>query len=334
MNVVLCALLALAACGGPQEAAEESTTTAPMPATTEASGPDTTVAEPVSTSSTVAPGATSTTGVSADDDGTDSLLASLDGDAEITSGRIEGSIEMTGLDDSTSGVSEATILFSTSFDSTTGDSSFSMDMSSLMGGAEPDPEDPFAGMAAGFLGEMEMRQIGDTAYVKFPFFTAMFGAETDWVSMPADEGDEFTSDFEAVPTDPNEFIDQFDEAGASVEVVGTETVNGVDATHYRVLLDMDAMDLSAAEQAELAESGVLTAGEVPLDLWISSDGYMVRMVMEIDGTGMDVPPEEQFETMTMRYDFFDINATVVIEPPPASDVTPMEELEGAFGFDQ
>jgi hypothetical protein len=38
--------------------------------------------------------------------------------------------------------------------------------------------------------------------------------------------------------------------------------------------------------------------------------------------------------MTMRYDVFDVNDSLVIEAPPASDVTPVEDLEGAFGFDQ
>jgi hypothetical protein len=67
---------------------------------------------------------------------------------------------------------------------------------------------------------------------------------------------------------------------------------------------------------------------IPLDLWISDDGFMVRMIMEIDGSGIDAPPEESFDTMTLRYDFFDMNGEVVIEEPPASQVTAIEDLEG------
>lgn len=324
-----CALLVLAACGSPQDqAAEESTTTSSTETslvTSTTSVPDTTVPEPTTT--TTSPN---------DDDGAgdaESLLSSLDASTEITSGRIEGSIEMTGLDDSTTGVSEGVILFSSSFDATTGDSSFLMDMSSLIGSIETDETDPFGQMAAGMFSDIEFRQIGDTAYVRFPLFTAMFGAETEWVSMSADEGDDFASDFETFPADPNELIATFDEQGASVEVVGNEAVNGVDAIHYRVSLDTDAMELTAEEQAELAESGIFASGVIPLEIWISEDGYMVRMIMEIDGSGMDALADEQFETMTLRYDLFDVNGDVVIEPPPASQVTSMEELEGAFSFD-
>lgn len=322
-----CALLVLAACGSPQDQATEQSTTSSTEtslATSTTSVPDTTVPEPTTT--TTFP----------NDDGandTESLLSSLDASTEITSGRIEGSIEMTGLDDSTTGVSEGVILFSSSFDAATGDSSFLMDMSSLVGSIETDETDPFGQMAAGMFSDIEFRQLGDTAYVRFPLFTAMFGAETEWVSMPAEEGDDFASDFETMPADPNELIATFDEQGASVEVVGNEAVNGVEAIHYRVSLDTDAMELTAEEQAELAESGIFANGVIPLEIWISEDGYMVRMIMEIDGSGMDAPTDEQFETMTLRYDLFDVNGDVVIEPPPASQVTSMEELEGAFSFD-
>lgn len=329
---LVCAVLLLAACGSPQDqASEETTTSSTADVATTTPAPDTTVAAPTTTTQP----STTTTGESPDSDGA-SLMAALDADSSITSGRVEGSIELSGLDEATAGISEATIRFSSSFDTVSGDNAFLMDMSSLTDSIETGEDDPFGGLAAGMFGEMEVRQIGDTAYVKFPFFTAMFGAETEWVSMPADEGADFASDFETFPTDPTDLMENFDEAGATIEVVGTETVNGVEATHYQVSLDIDEMDLSAAEKAELGDSGLVTTGTVPLDIWISDDGFMVRMIMVIDGTGMDVPPEEAFDSMTMRYDVFDINGDVDIVAPPASDVTPMEDLEGAAfgGFDQ
>lgn len=314
--------LVLAACGTPQNESPTTTTSAPAETTTTEPAP--------STTTTTA--ATTTTAPEAEGDG--SLMASLDAESTVTSARVEGTIEMTGLDDSTTGVSEAVILFSSAFDTATGDSEFLMDMSSFMDSVEVEGDDPFADVAAGMLSEIAFRQIGDTAYVKFPFFTAMLGSETEWVSMPADEGDAFASDFETFPTDPTELIDNFDEEGASIEEVGTETVNGVEATHYRIMLDPEAMDLSAEEEAELADSGVLTTGTIPMDIWISEEGYLARMIMVIDATELDPASGEDFETMTMTYDVFDVNAGVVIEEPPADQVTSMEDLEGGFDFDQ
>lgn len=313
--------LALAACGTPQS--DPTTTTSSAPA-------ETTTTEPApSTTTTTA----ATTTTAPDAEGDSSLLASLDAESTITSARVEGSFEMTGLDDATTGVSEGVILFSSAFDTETGNSEFLMDMSSFMDSVDIEEDEPFADVAAGMFSEIAFRQVGDTAYVKFPFFTAMLGSETEWVSMPADEGDAFASDFETFPTDPSEIIENFDEEGASIDEVGTETVNGVEATHYRITLDPQAMDLSAEEEAELADSGVLTTGTIPMDIWISDEGYMARMVMVIDGTGLDSASGEDFETMTMTYDVFDVNAGVVIEEPPADEVTPMADLEGAVDLD-
>ncbi|MFP3883386.1 MAG: hypothetical protein ACLFRT_05010 [Actinomycetota bacterium] len=314
--------LALAACGTSQNESPTTTTSAPA---------ETTTTEPESSTTTTA---AITTTTASEADGESSLLASLDAESTISSARVEGSFEMTGLDDSTTGVSEGVIVFSSAFDTETGDSEFVMDMSSFMDSVEIEDDDPFADVAAGMFNEIAFREVGDTAYVKFPFFTAMLGSETEWVSMPADEGDAFANDFETFPTDPSEIMENFDEEGASIEEVGTETVNGVEATHYRITLDPEAMDLSAEEEAELADSGILTTGVIPMDIWISEDGYMTRMVMVIDGTGLDSASGEEFETMTMTYNVFDVNAGVVIEEPPADQVTPMEDLEGAFDLEQ
>jgi hypothetical protein len=318
---LLCTALTLAGCGTPQQEAGED------PAPTTIAAPVETTSTTMTTTTTTTHPATTTT-AKAGDDTAASILASLKTGTTITSGRIEGSIEMSGLDQATAGVSEAVILFSTSFDTVSGNSSFLMDMSSLAGSIETDESDPFSGLAAGMLGEMELRQIGDRVFLKFPFFTGMLGSDTDWVSMPADQGQEFTSGFDTMPTDPNEVLGDFADAGATVEDLGVETVNGVETTHYRISLDTEEMDLTPTEEADLKASGLFVDGVIPLDLWISDDGFMVRMIMEIDGSGIDAPPEESFDTMTLRYDFFDMNGEVVIEEPPASQVTAIEDLEG------
>lgn len=321
--------LLVAACGSP--AVREATTTTEPPVATSAPATTTTTAATTTTTQS-----TTTTGAGTSDLG--ALMASLqESEAELTSARIEGSIEMTGMNEELTGLSEVVIVFGTAFDSVTGNASFLMDMSSLADSVDLQDleasEDPFAGMAAAFLGEIEFRQIDDRVFLKFPFFTAMFGAETDWISMPAEEGGEFTTSFETVPSDPSEVLKAYEGAAATIENLGMETVNGVEATHYRISLNAEEMELTAEERAELEASGLFADGMIPMDIWVSEEGYTVRMVLEIDGSGIDAPPEEQFETMRMVYDMFDINQPVVIEPPPAADVTDIEDLEGSFfGF--
>lgn len=330
-RAVLTALvLIVTACGG------STGTQDPAPSSNDAlaASTTTTMARTTTTAGSSTTTATSDTLLQSSGSQLRVVLASLEVEepTEITSARIEGSIEMTGLDEETSGVTEGVIRFATSFNTTTGDSSFLMDMSSMVPAVETDPDDPLAGMAAAFLGEIEFREIGERVFVKFPFFTAMLGAETEWISMPEEQGSEVSDDVEAVPQYPREILDAYEDASADIQEMGVETVNGVTATHYRVSLDAEAMDLSPREQAELEESGLFATGSIPMDLWVSEEGHLVRLLLEFDGSEIEAPPEEQFDRMVLRYDVFDINGDVVIEPPPFGEVTAVEDLEGLFGL--
>lgn len=311
-------------------AAEESGVSDDTATTTSAST-DTSPTTTVATETTAAQESTTTTTEppeSGDTSELAELLETLEANADIVSGRMEGVFEMTGLDVAEAGLSEISMVFSTAFDAESGNSSFIMDLSSLQGAIGSDPDDPFAGLAAGLAGTMEFRQIDDRVFVNSPFFGLMFGAETEWISMPAEDGAEFSSGFETVPSDPTEVIDAYDGADASVENLGAESVNGTEATHYRITFDTSAWidQLSADERAELEASGVFADGALPMDLWITAEGYLVRMIVEIDGS-MAESPSGEFETMTLRYDLFDINGDVTISEPPASDVTAIEDLD-------
>lgn len=324
--------VAVAACASPAP----TTTVAAQPTTTTAAAEPDTTSTSVATTTTAAPtttvDATTTTeapATQADSEELALLHAAFAASSEITSGRMEGLIEMTGLDPA-SGLTELSIPFGGAFDNTSGDFSFFMDMSSMAEAAGDELPPEFAAL----LGEMEVRQIGDRAYIKFGFFTMFLGAETEWLAMPADEGTSATQDFTmSSPTNPSEFLGSFEDAGATVEVIGVEAVNGVQATHYRAVFDVEALMASATpeERAQLEAQGPLPADFLPLDVWVSGDGLVVRFVMEIDGTAVESAPGESFDTMTMRYDLFDLNGNVTIEPPPAGDVTDIEDIEG-FGF--
>jgi hypothetical protein len=301
--------------------ASSSTTVAvatTMAASTTTDAPPTTVA-PTTTSAPV----TESSEITA-------LRAAFAASADVTSGRMEGSIEMTGLDPS-QGFTEMTIPFGGAFDNASGDFSFYMDMSGIAAAAGDEIPAEFGDL----FGEMEVRQIGETSYVKFPFFSMFLGAETPWISMPADEGDPTEGFTMTSPGNPTEILGSFEDAGATVEVVGSESVNGVDATHYRVVFDTESLFAEATpeERAELEAQGPIPIDELPMDVWISEDGLVVRFVMEIDGDSVETEPGESFGHMSMRYDMFELNSGVVIEPPPSAEVTDVEDLEFSFDFD-
>jgi hypothetical protein len=287
-----------------------TTTTTPAATTTRASAPATAVQEGGVSSQLAA------------------VRAAMAGTAEIRSARMEGLIEMTGIAD----VASVTISFpfSGAFDSVTGNSSFTMDLSSMAAvGGEEIPAD-----FADLFGEMEVREIDGTSYIRFPFFGMMFGAQTPWISAPADEGDSLASGFTfGQPDDPTGVLSDFENADAEVTELGREMVNGVDTTHYRVLFDTAKLldEASPEERERLEDRGFVPAGTLPTDIWISDDGYVVRYVMDVDGTAVAHGDGDEFERMVMRFDLLDINQPVQIVAPDLSEVTDISGLAGMFG---
>lgn len=329
LAIILLAIgMVAAACAEGEVSGDVTTTQSPVSSTTTVDDATTTTAPAASTTTTTTTDATkdAPTGEFAE------LVASLEATSRITSARVEGSIAIKGVDPD-AGPVDAEITFATAFDAASGDSSFSMDFSSLADAFPADPDDPMAAWAGGLFGELEFRQVGDMGYVRFPLLTEMVGADTEWVSMAPEQGAEFSSGFENMPSDPHELLDAYDGADATVEDLGVERVNGVDATHYRVTFDAARMvaEMTPDERAEFEASGLFADGVIPLDLWISDDGHLVRLVFSVDGSTVTAPEGEGFEEMTIRYDMFDINGNVTIEAPPAGSVTSVEDL-GAAGF--
>ena len=330
MGAVAIALVA-SACAAPAPggaADTESTTT--VTSASKSDDSTTTIAE----ATTTAPTTTSTATVEPGDrQELDSLVESLQISDAMISVRIEGSMVVTGLDPEEAGVADAEILFASALDAETGDSRFMMDMSSLPSVMNTSPDAP--GFDTALLGRFETRQIGDRVFLNFPFFTAMLGAETEWLSMPLEGSNQFTSGFDDFPSDPRTILDSYEGADASLETIGQEEVNGVTATHYRITLETDGFfeEMTTSEREAAGYSPFLAEGVVPLDLWMSDDRYVVRMVLEINADVVETPPDDEFGSFVMQFDMFDINEPVIVVEPPAQDVTAVEDLETVFDFD-
>jgi hypothetical protein len=87
------------------------------------------------------------------------------------------------------------------------------------------------------------------------------------------------------------------------------------------------------ERAELEAQGPLPFDELPMDLWIGADdGLIYKYVMDIDGSKVVTTPDESFERMVMVFEIYDYGADIVIEPPPADQITSSDELGGLFDF--
>ncbi len=308
-------------------AVTEPTSTTTVPATTTTAAPTTTLpptttAPPTTTvppTTTAPPTSTTQAGTAADAATAANVQAAVAASSAVTSGRMEGTFEIVGFEGA-EGPDSVTFGFAGAFDSTIPATSFVMDLSALAAalGDEIPPgfEDLFS--------ELELRQIGDMAWMRFPFFSQLLGVPTEWISIPA-EGASPTEDLiGSTPANPADLLGPFESGGATVLDAGLDPIRGFDTTRYVLVYDVDALvaDADPEELASLEELGPL-GDEVALDVWIDPDGVLHRFAMVFDSTTSDgeLIEDAAFERMTMRFDILDHNQPVEIQPPPPEDVS-------------
>jgi len=258
------------------------------------------------------------------------IQAAMDRTTMLAPARIEGLIEVVA-DDPDLGLIEISLPLSISYDAASGDGAMLMDFSSVANVLGDELPTEFAGVFDRF----EIRQIGDTAYLRFGLLNMMFGVETEWISMPIEEGQGFAQDFSngAGPTDPAAYLETLANAYGEVTEIGRETLRGVETTHYLAVFDIAALaEQDPAAFAELDAMGPIGLDALPIDIWIDDEGLVHRFLMELDGSTMsDLPSDDQFDSMRMQFDFSDYGGSVTIEQPPGDQVTDVDDLDNIFG---
>lgn len=309
--------LVIGACGGAETSSE---TTSPSSSTT--------TATTVESSSTTAATTTSTTAAEAGGAPSSSSLQafqqSLADTSAVQSFRMEGGISLTGIEGAP-GVSDFSLPMSGEFDTANGAFTMLMDLSGIaaVGGDEIDAQ------TASLFGEMEVRTIGNTAYMRSGFFS-LLGVTTEWVSMPAEDADATTTGLgTASPTNPMDLLAPFANADAEITEIGPETVRGVPTTHYQVVVDVQrlAEQVAPGELDSLQAQVPLPLTVLPMDFWIGADGLVYRYAITISGE--DVSAQDGgFGQMVLQFEMFDFGAPITITAPPASDVTDSTAIAG------
>jgi hypothetical protein len=325
--VATASLLFLTACGS--DAATTTTgATEPGAAQEDASNqPTETTAAPSTTTTT-----TTTTTPPADTAGGEglppALAAALTKTSEINSGRMEGSFEIIGAEGMPVGTS-LSLPFSGAFDNTAELFTFTMDMTGMAGelGGDIPPE------LADMFGVMEVRQIGETTYMSWPFFQFL-GVQTPWISTPTDESDSATAGFAAAtPGNPADFLSSFENTNATIEELGRETVRGVETTHFLATFDTEALlaEATPEEIAEMQAQGPIPFEELPMEIWIGDDGLVYRYSIDVSAEDIEASEGQGFERMLMIFEMFDWGEEINIEAPPADQVTDGADLDMLIG---
>ncbi|MFG2075598.1 LppX_LprAFG lipoprotein [Nonomuraea maritima] len=156
---------------------------------------------------------------------------------------------------------------------------------------------------------------GDTLYVKVSALQDLLGSSKPWIKVPLTE--------QGGSTEVRQLLDQIQRfdlgnmtqlvtASQDVKAVGTESVNGEDATHYSGTFPVDvAVQQLPADRQEQARKGLAELEDVAFDIWVAADGLPRKLAMN---------GSKQGATLDATLLFKDFNKAVSIEAPPADQV--------------
>jgi hypothetical protein len=104
-------------------------------------------------------------------------------------------------------------------------------------------------------------------------------------------------------------VGAFITAAKTVKLVGSDTINGVKATHYAVVVDISKLPADLPGKDSLVASGLTT---LPLDLYVDDQGRPIQVSEDFKVQG------QQVKSLVSVSDY---NKPVTVTAPPASQVS-------------
>lgn len=209
-------------------------------------------------------------------------------------------------------------------DFASGDSQVTIDFGGLFGSVMPSG--------------LEARSVDGVAYVHLP---AGLAAGKDWIAIDTRKlgvtpnGGGNTALGIGGTTNPTKILAYLEKISSSVDTVGTETIRGVETTHYHANIDfakvVNAEDVPPALHDALSQIDSMI-GTVPADVWIDGNGLLRRARFEMNfasfvsgatgASGASGPGP----TLTMQLDLYDFGTPVNVEAPPPDQVAHLPSL--------
>lgn len=178
---------------------------------------------------------------------------------------------------------------------------------------------------------------GNVFYMKFPLLSNLVPGGKPWIKFDVQKlGEEQGLDLSQLQQlnqgDPSQILGYLRGSG-SVEEVGPETIDGVETTHYKAVIDLDKVasqappELQAQVQEQIDQLKKQTGvGELPMEVWVDGDGLPRRILYTFEAS---LTGGEDKTSTILTMNFTDYGVDVQVEPPPADQVTDITELAGA-----
>ena len=192
-----------------------------------------------------------------------------------------------------------------SFDLSAGGQSMSMTMSGDYASGD-DPEDSVMNMSIDVMGQkMQMRVVDESLYMKGPGMTA--SPAKPWAQVDLNDPN---SPFAGIygSADPQSFTQYFSGA-KSLEELGTETVDGVETTHYVVTVSTKEMLAGNKQFSGMDPTTMGFPKQIKINAWLNSDQLPIKMVVPFGELG-------SFEAHLSKY-----GQPVHVVAPPANLVS-------------
>jgi hypothetical protein len=207
-----------------------------------------------------------------------------------------------------------------------------IDMSSLVGSFGA----PGGIKPADFKGQ----EIGDLAngrlviYMNLPFLTKLIPHGKPWIKIDLNAygkslGVNF-SQFTSLSANPAQMVDWLRATSGSISKVGSETVDGVQTTHYHGTIDLSKYPnlVPPARRAEMrkAVNALIKTANVrtfPMDAWVDSDNLVRKLHLKFNET-----VKGQRIGLDMTLHFHDFGTPVSINLPPADQTVDLAKLTG------
>jgi|GEM_PF-3463854 len=197
------------------------------------------------------------------------------------------------------------------------------------------------GLGAGTDLEVEQRIIDGVAYTKNLDILGL-GSET-WTKK------DLSALLESQEAqNPNQYLQYLNAAGADVEKVGSEEINGVETTHYKSVLTKEMLQkqfeseewkqyyteqgLSEEDFEKFKRAYLEGLSNTPVDLWVDEDDLPVRMKIstEINASGLTGAADSDGDSRVssiFTIDFSDWGTDLDIQAPPEDQILTQEEYE-------
>jgi hypothetical protein len=217
-------------------------------------------------------------------------------------------------------------------DNTTHRVQMNVDMSSLVGSLGA----PRGVKQSDFKGQ----EIGDLAnghlviYMNLPFMTKLIPGAKRWIKIDLNAfskslGIDF-SQFTSLTANPAQMIDWVRATSGSITKVGSETVDGVQTTHYHSTIDLSKYPnlVPPARRAAMrrAVNALIKTAHVrtfPMDAWVDSDNLVRKLHLKFNET-----IKGQKIGMDMSMHFHDFGAPVSVSLPPADQTVDLSKIAG------